>query len=65
MRVVSSDIERGKAIARQIDTGVVGISGCLSDPVAPLGGLKSSGLGVGNGPEGLASYLCLQAIRFA
>ena len=54
--VWTSDAERGLAVARRIQTGTIGINKYLPDPVAPFGGIKSSGLGCELGPEGLAAY---------
>ena len=62
----SSDPERALNVAREIETGSVGINGYLPDPTSPFGGVKSSGLGREFGPEGLASFQQLKCIyRFA
>ncbi|WP_086708376.1 aldehyde dehydrogenase [Streptomyces antimycoticus] len=60
--VWSTDAERGESVARRILTGTVGVNNFLSDPVAPFGGIKSSGIGRELGPEGLVSYQNLQSI---
>ena len=60
--VWTSDPDRGLAIAKQIQTGTIGVNTYLPDPVAPFGGVKASGLGRELGPEGLANYQQLQSI---
>ena len=62
----SSGPEGALNVAREIETGSVGINGYLPDPTSPFGGVKSSGLGREFGPEGLASFQQLKCIyRFA
>ncbi len=59
--VWTSDHERGRAVAREIDCGTV----CVNDPYtvgwaaidAPMGGFGDSGLGRRHGPEGLHQYV--------
>ncbi|GAB2925426.1 aldehyde dehydrogenase family protein [Streptomyces heilongjiangensis] len=58
----TSDPERGKAVARRVCTGTIGVNRYLHDPVAPFGGAKASGLGKELGPESLESYLRVQSI---
>jgi aldehyde dehydrogenase (NAD+) len=60
--VWTSDVERGEAVARRIQTGTIGVNNYAPDIVAPFGGVKSSGLGRELGPEGLASYQALQSV---
>ena len=60
--VWTSDEERGLRIARQVRTGTIGLNGYATDPVAPFGGVKSSGLGRELGPEGLGHYQALKSI---
>lgn len=60
--VWTSDDERGLRVARQIRTGTIGINGYATDPVAPFGGVKASGLGRELGPEGLNHYQVLKSI---
>jgi succinate-semialdehyde dehydrogenase/glutarate-semialdehyde dehydrogenase len=46
------------AFAEQLHTGMVGVNtGVVSDPAAPFGGVKESGLGREGGREGLDEYL--------
>ncbi|MBW8638060.1 aldehyde dehydrogenase family protein [Hoeflea sp. WL0058] len=61
--VWTSDIERGRAIARDMQCGSVWVNkhGAIQ-PNAPFGGVKSSGLGVEFGEEGLAEYTDMQVV---
>lgn len=60
--VWSSDPDRALAVADAVQTGTIGINGYLPDPVAPFGGVKSSGIGKEFGPEGLAAYQLVKSI---
>jgi aldehyde dehydrogenase (NAD+) len=60
--VWTSDLERGEAMARRVQTGSIGINHYMIDPAAPFGGVKQSGLGRELGPEGLQAYLSTQSI---
>ena len=51
--MITKDIERGKRVARQIETGMVFINGTWTQPDLPFGGVKNSdyglsALGIGN-----------------
>ncbi len=61
--VFGEDIDRAMASAGRIHTGNVGINHYGSNAAAPFGGLKASGLGTEQGPEGLAQYLELTSIH--
>jgi succinate-semialdehyde dehydrogenase/glutarate-semialdehyde dehydrogenase len=53
----AGDLRRGLQLAEAIEAGMVGINrGVVSDPAAPFGGLKQSGLGREGAREGLAEY---------
>jgi succinate-semialdehyde dehydrogenase/glutarate-semialdehyde dehydrogenase len=53
----SSDLKRAMQLAEKVEAGMVGINrGLVSDPSAPFGGLKQSGLGREGAREGLAEY---------
>lgn len=54
--VWTRDPDRGEAFARTVDTGSIGINAYINDPVAPFGGMKTSGLGRALGPEGLSAF---------
>lgn len=60
--VWTRDAAHGLEIARQVRTGSIGINHYMTDPVAPFGGVKASGLGRELGPEGLAGYQSLKSI---
>lgn len=54
----SGDLARALRAAERIDAGMVGINrGFVSDPAAPFGGVKQSGLGREGGHEGLLEFL--------
>jgi succinate-semialdehyde dehydrogenase/glutarate-semialdehyde dehydrogenase len=45
-------------VAERLETGMVGINqGIVSNPAAPFGGVKASGLGREGGFEGIEEYL--------
>ncbi|OAV51039.1 aldehyde dehydrogenase [Enteractinococcus helveticum] len=60
--VWSSDFDRAVRVARQIETGTVGINGYATDPSSPFGGIKASGLGRELGPEGLSHYQTVKSM---
>lgn len=57
------DEQAATDVGRRLEAGVLWIN-CihLLSPAVPMGGIKQSGLGVENGPEGLAHYCNLQTI---
>jgi aldehyde dehydrogenase (NAD+) len=60
--VWTADPERGKAVARRVRTGTIGINRYLPDPAAPFGGVKASGIGRELGPGAVAAYQQLKSI---
>ncbi|MFC8662819.1 NAD-dependent succinate-semialdehyde dehydrogenase [Streptomyces sp. NPDC057199] len=61
--VYSRDIGRALRIAERLEAGMVGLNrGLLSDPAAPFGGVKQSGLGREGGREGIEAFLETQYI---
>jgi acyl-CoA reductase-like NAD-dependent aldehyde dehydrogenase len=60
--VWTRDSERGLKVAQRVQTGSIGINHYMTDPVAPFGGVKASGLGREFGPESLANYQVLKSI---
>jgi aldehyde dehydrogenase (NAD+) len=60
--VQSSDLERARRIAGQIESGRVMINGAPHEPLAPFGGFKQSGIGREFGPFGLEAFLEPRAI---
>ncbi|WP_425310131.1 NAD-dependent succinate-semialdehyde dehydrogenase [Ammonicoccus fulvus] len=56
--IQTSDMKLGLQFADRVESGMVGINrGVVSDPAAPFGGWKQSGLGREGGHEGLLEYL--------
>ena len=56
--VYTQDVGRGLRLAGRLQTGMVGINrGLVSDPAAPFGGMKQSGIGREGGQEGLLEFL--------
>lgn len=64
--VWSGDADRAAELAGAMECGTVWVNQHLSLlPIAPVGGLKWSGIGVENGPWGLATYTDIQTISVA
>jgi len=56
--VFTRDLARGLRVCRRIETGMVGLNrGLVSDPAAPFGGTKQSGLGREGGAQGVLEFL--------
>lgn len=56
--VYTRDLARGLRICERLEVGMVGLNrGLVSDPAAPFGGVKYSGLGREGGFEGIEEYL--------
>ena len=56
--VFTRDLDRALRVVEALDTGMVGLNqGLVSNPAAPFGGVKQSGLGREGGPEGIDEYL--------
>jgi succinate-semialdehyde dehydrogenase/glutarate-semialdehyde dehydrogenase len=61
--VYTRDLSRGLRIAGSLETGMVGLNrGMVSDPAAPFGGVKQSGIGREGGHEGVSEFLETQYI---
>jgi len=55
--VYTTDLARGLRVSERIEAGMVGLNrGLVSDPAAPFGGVKESGLGREGGTEGLLAF---------
>jgi succinate-semialdehyde dehydrogenase/glutarate-semialdehyde dehydrogenase len=55
---VFASLARGLRVAERLEVGMVGLNrGLVSDPAAPFGGVKQSGLGREGGYEGIDEYL--------
>ena len=56
--VYTRDITRALRVIEKLDTGMVGLNrGIVSNPAAPFGGVKQSGVGREGGREGIDEYL--------
>jgi succinate-semialdehyde dehydrogenase/glutarate-semialdehyde dehydrogenase len=54
----TSDLARGLRVSERLDSGMIGLNrGVVSDPAAPFGGTKQSGVGREGGHEGMLDYL--------
>jgi succinate-semialdehyde dehydrogenase / glutarate-semialdehyde dehydrogenase len=55
--VYTGDLARGLRVSEALESGMVGLNrGLVSDPAAPFGGVKQSGLGREGAHEGLLEY---------
>jgi succinate-semialdehyde dehydrogenase/glutarate-semialdehyde dehydrogenase len=55
--VYTSDLRRSLRVAEALEAGMIGINrGVVSDPAAPFGGVKQSGLGREGGHDGLLEF---------
>lgn len=56
--VYTQDLTRAIRISEALESGMVGLNtGLVSNPAAPFGGVKQSGLGREGGAEGIGEYL--------
>jgi succinate-semialdehyde dehydrogenase/glutarate-semialdehyde dehydrogenase len=56
--VFTRDLGKGMRMAEALETGMVGLNrGLVSDPAAPFGGVKQSGLGREGAHDGLLAFL--------
>ncbi|MFJ3825514.1 NAD-dependent succinate-semialdehyde dehydrogenase [Streptomyces nodosus] len=56
--VFTRDLTRGLRLAERLEAGMVGLNrGLISDPAAPFGGVKQSGIGREGGREGIEAFL--------
>jgi len=61
--VFSEDMKRALQVCERLDYGMVGLNrGLVSDPAAPFGGVKQSGLGREGGHEGMLEFMETQYI---
>ncbi|MCB1518203.1 MAG: NAD-dependent succinate-semialdehyde dehydrogenase [Hyphomicrobiaceae bacterium] len=61
--VFTEDMRRGLRVSEQLEYGMVGLNrGLVSDPAAPFGGVKQSGLGREGGHEGMLEFMEAQYI---
>ncbi|SEE79340.1 succinate-semialdehyde dehydrogenase / glutarate-semialdehyde dehydrogenase [Streptomyces sp. 3213] len=56
--VYTQDLRRGLGVAERLESGMVGLNtGVFSDPAAPFGGIKQSGIGREGGRHGIHEFL--------
>lgn len=56
--VFTRDAAKGLRFAESLETGMIGLNrGLVSDPAAPFGGVKASGIGREGGHDGLLAFL--------
>jgi succinate-semialdehyde dehydrogenase/glutarate-semialdehyde dehydrogenase len=61
--VFTEDMKRGMKVCERLEYGMVGLNrGLVSDPAAPFGGMKQSGLGREGGHEGMLEFMETQYI---
>jgi succinate-semialdehyde dehydrogenase/glutarate-semialdehyde dehydrogenase len=61
--VYTKDLSRGLRVSERLDCGMVGLNrGLVSDPAAPFGGTKQSGIGREGAHEGLMEFLETQYV---
>ena len=59
----TGDLGRGMRVSERLDFGMIGLNrGLVSDPAAPFGGVKQSGLGREGAHEGLMEFLETQYV---
>ncbi len=57
------DLSRGLRVSEKLDFGMIGLNrGLVSDPAAPFGGMKQSGIGREGAHEGLMEFLETQYV---
>ncbi len=62
----TGDLGRGLRVSERLESGMVGINrGVISDPAAPFGGVKQSGIGREGAHDGLLEFLETKYIAFA
>lgn len=62
--VAGQDLDQVRHVVRRLDSGMVAVNvGVASDPAAPFGGVKESGIGREGSHEGLSEYLELKYVR--
>ncbi len=61
--VYTRDLTRGMRVSERLDFGMIGLNrGLVSDPAAPFGGMKQSGIGREGAHEGLMEFLETQYV---
>ncbi|MCG7505330.1 NAD-dependent succinate-semialdehyde dehydrogenase [Mesorhizobium retamae] len=61
--IYTKDLRRGLALSEELDFGMIGLNrGLVSDPAAPFGGMKQSGIGREGAHEGMLEFLETQYV---
>ena len=61
--VFTEDLRRGLAVSERVQQGMIGLNrGLVSDPAAPFGGMKQSGLGREGSTDGIYEFMETQYI---
>ena len=64
--VYTRDLDRALRMAEALETGMVGLNqGVVSNPAAPFGGIKQSGLGREGGAQGIEEFLEVKYVGIA
>ena len=64
--VYTRDLDRAIRVVEGLETGMVGVNqGTVSNPMAPFGGVKASGVGRAGGPDGIEEYLETKYVALA
>ncbi len=64
--VYTRDLDRAIRVVEGLETGMVGLNqGTVSNPMAPFGGVKASGVGRAGGPDGIEEYLETKYVALA
>jgi succinate-semialdehyde dehydrogenase/glutarate-semialdehyde dehydrogenase len=59
----TKDLSRGMRVSEQLEFGMIGLNrGLVSDPAAPFGGMKQSGIGREGAHEGMMEFLETQYV---
>lgn len=59
--IYTRDLSRALRVVDRLDVGMVGVNrGLVSNPAAPFGGIKASGMGREGGREGIDEYLSVK-----
>jgi succinate-semialdehyde dehydrogenase/glutarate-semialdehyde dehydrogenase len=62
----TGDVARGLRISERLDFGMIGLNrGIVSDPAAPFGGMKQSGIGREGAHEGIGEFLETQYVSLS
>ncbi len=64
--VYTSDLKRALRVCERLETGMIGLNqGMVSNPAAPFGGVKQSGIGREGGTVGIEEFLEIKYVAIA